>query len=214
MAKKKPDKEIVWKGFDQFRQFLHPIDELKEDPENAVTHSDRNLSIQETSLDGMGQHRLAVMVDDHTVQIGNAMLRDARKLGWTHLAAVHSGDEGAMVKLRSIVDNRASEVGRTWALPQLELDLESFGAGIDLDLCGFGDKDVKKLFREVGGVKRGGSPVPEGAPIRNTVEQRVVIDQAIDLVRTTEDDPEIKEGRCLELIAADYLASCPGRTGE
>ena len=43
-------------------------------------------------------------------------------------------------------------------------------------------------------------------PIRLTKEQREIVDQAIRAVRKINEDSESSEGRCVELIAADFLS--------
>ena len=42
--------------------------------------------------------------------------------------------------------------------------------------------------------------------VRLTKEQRYIFDAACHRLRVAEDDLTISEGRCLELIAADFLA--------
>lgn len=42
--------------------------------------------------------------------------------------------------------------------------------------------------------------------VRVTKEQRYIFDAACHRLRVAEEDLTISEGRCLELIAADYLA--------
>ena len=44
------------------------------------------------------------------------------------------------------------------------------------------------------------------APVRLTNEQRYIFDAACHRLRQDEGAPQMTEGRCLELIAADYLA--------
>jgi hypothetical protein len=44
------------------------------------------------------------------------------------------------------------------------------------------------------------------ASVRLTKEQRYIFDAACHRIRQDEGTPQMSEGRCLELIAADYLA--------
>lgn len=215
MRKKK--EKIIWNGFEQFRQFLVPLDKLKENPENTRKHSDRNIIIMKTSLNDMGQHRLGVTLNDGILQIGNGMLRAAQELGWTHLAVIKSGDEGAIARLRAIVDNRAGEVGSDWDFPHLDMYLECLVPDFDMASFGFDTKDIELLFG------KGDDDVPPdstilspytGKPIKVTADQRTVIDQAIAKVREESEDKTIKEGRCIELISADFIAGSPSNTTE
>lgn len=146
MAKKK--EKIVWKGFEQFRQFLVPLDQLKEDPENAREHSERNIMIIKASLNDMGQHRLGVILGDGTFQIGSGMLRAAQDLGWTHLAVVKSGDEGAIARIRSLTDNRSGdpEIGSEWDFLKLADSLTELDTGeFDLSSIGWTDEELENI---------------------------------------------------------------------
>lgn len=147
MAKKK--EKIVWNGFEQFRQFLVPLDQLKEDPQNARKHSDRNVMVIKTSLNDLGQHRLGIILEDGTFQIGSGMLRAAQDLGWTHLAVVKSGDSGAIARIRALTDNRSgdSEIGSEWDFLKLADDLLELDTGeFDLEKIGWTDEEVKEIM--------------------------------------------------------------------
>ena len=50
------------------------------------------------------------------------------------------------------------------------------------------------------------SDIEMGKPIHVTAAQRSVIEEGCDRVRKSENDPSMKEGRCLELLTADWLA--------
>lgn len=50
------------------------------------------------------------------------------------------------------------------------------------------------------------SDIEMGKPIHVTAAQRSVIEEGCDKVRKGENDPSMKEGRCLELLTADWLA--------
>ena len=53
---------------------------------------------------------------------------------------------------------------------------------------------------------KAGRSNPMGRPVRLTKPQRAIFDQACRLIRHQERDLSIKEGRILELIAADFIA--------
>lgn len=69
----------------------------------------------------------------------------------------------------------------------------------------FPEIDLRHLGN--GGQKSGESDHPHSAfSIQVTQEQREVIDIAIEKVRQMNEDEEINEGRCVELICADFLS--------
>jgi len=218
-------KKIVWDGLDELRPFLVPLEKLKLDPINARKHNDRNLEVIKNSFIQFGQDQILVIENDGTVQKGNARLMVARELGWTHLVAIKSGDEGTKARLRGIVDNRSAEIGSEWNFGQLDLDFEDIVKDFDIKEFGFNPEELKSLFKdEIGSEGSGGEddgdkdeekgPWPYTAkPIKFTAEQRAVVDQAIAQVRRESGDQSMKEGRCLELMAADFLAGNPNNKG-
>ncbi len=204
--------KTVWKGIEAFRQFLVPIDELDYDPENAMDHGERNLEIVRNSMKQLGQHRIAITTDDGNVLIGNGMLTVARELCWTHLAAVPSGDNERFAKLRAVTDNRSSnpDIGSWWNLDELDKALDVLDDAFDMDDFGWkqSERDLVFADRDGGGSDGAGGEGDSGGgkPIRVTAEERIIIDGAIQHVRESESDGEMREGRCIELICADYLS--------
>ena len=67
---------------------LRPISELKQDPDNARAHDERNLAAIRESLSRFGLQKPIVVAPDGTVLAGNGTLAAATSLGWTHIACV------------------------------------------------------------------------------------------------------------------------------
>ena len=165
MAKKNGAK-IVWKGFKQFEQFLMPLNKMKPDKKNVRAHSERNIMIIKTSMNDMGQHRLGVLMDDGTIQIGNGMWKAAKELGWTHLAAVKSGDKGAIAKIRALTDNRSGDpdIGSDWSFAELADLLEELDTGeFDMASIGWNEDEIEDIMTWQGDdppTKEGPLPAP------------------------------------------------------
>lgn len=149
-----PVAKPVWNGLRPLKSLLVPIGDLRPDPENARTHSERNVEIIVNSLRRFGQHRLAVYRAGGIVQVGNAMLEAARRVGWTHLAAIDSGDDAQMAKARALVDNRSGdpEVGSEWDLSRLAAQLQDLQKlGENVDLLGWTASEFADLMPETPG---------------------------------------------------------------
>lgn len=87
-----------------------PIDSLKTLPGNPQEGDE---SAHKAVLEEFGQHRVAVVKADGTILVGNHMVRFAKELGWTHVAAVVVDDDDAKAKARAISDNRVAELSKT-----------------------------------------------------------------------------------------------------
>lgn len=89
---------------------LVPLDEIAEHPDNARVG---DVDFVARSLEEHGQYRPAV-VQKSTGQVcvGNHMLKAARSLGWTHLAAVRQDLTDAQARRLRLADNRAHDRGR------------------------------------------------------------------------------------------------------
>src|SRR5262245_55805464 len=64
------------------------ISTLREDPQNARAHPEKNLEAIKDSLRRFSQQKPIVVARDGTVIAGNGTLAAAKALGWTHLACV------------------------------------------------------------------------------------------------------------------------------
>lgn len=125
------------------------LDDLTLDPKNARTHEDPDLAelAEELKISGQDQ-AILVQKDGMIVRKGNGRVMAARKLGWTHIAAVVVDISEKDGVRRALVDNRIAERSR-WNNENL-LDALDFleGQGVVLDTVGFDDEFMASLLAE------------------------------------------------------------------
>lgn len=107
-----------------------------------------------------------------------------------------------------IADNRLASMA--------ELDYEKVGdllreldaSEVDLDLTCFADWEREPLLNAIWEApeEKSDRDIPQNNSITLTTEQRAVFEQAASRLRDNEDDTEMSDGRCVELICADFLA--------
>lgn len=132
------------------RPLAIPLEGLVVDPANARRHPDRNLESIVTSLQLYGQRKpVVVRKEGMVVEAGNGTVAAARRLGWTHLAAVVVDDDPITATGFSITDNRSAELAE-WdeeALGKLLRELRT--EEIDLEALGWTDDELKVLLQEM-----------------------------------------------------------------
>lgn len=111
-------------------------------------------------------------------------------------------------KAHMIADNRLAAMA--------ELDYEKVGnllreldaSEVDLDITAFADWEREPLLNAIWEApeEKSDRDVPQNNSITLTTEQREVFEQASSRLRDDEDDSEMSDGRCLELICADFLS--------
>jgi len=108
------------------RSLAVPIDSLHLDPANARTGHD--LDKIAASLAQYGQRKPLVVNRQQNMKIeaGNGTWQAAKKLGWSHVAAVIVDDDPATAAAFGIADNRVGELSK-WDPDALEDILESVG---------------------------------------------------------------------------------------
>ncbi len=106
------------------------VDALTPDPENARTHSDRNLAAIAGSLRQFGQRRPLVCYGS-TVIAGNGTLEAAKSLGWTEVAITRVPRDWTFDQARAyaLADNRTGELAEwdTKVLADQLVDLDAIG---------------------------------------------------------------------------------------
>lgn len=126
------------------------ITTLRPEKNNARLHDERNLEAIAESLRRFGQQAPIVTVRRHKRRVvikGNGVLRAARQLGWSHVAAVASRLRGKAVTAYALADNRTGELS-TWDQELLAAqlyDLQSGDDAMDLLSLGFTDEDIALL---------------------------------------------------------------------
>lgn len=135
---------------DGLRPLAVALDRLTPDPANARRHPERNLGAVEASLRVYGQRKpVVVRRQGMVVEAGNGTLEAAKRLGWTHVAALLVDDDPITATGYAIADNRTAELA-VWdeeALSRLlaELDDEE----VDLSALGWSDAELKQLLESV-----------------------------------------------------------------
>lgn len=158
MAKKKSDEGVVCNVVESLRPFLVSVNELTTDPANARTHGDRNLKAIEDSLRRFGQDQLLVVQrQGMVVRKGNGRLEAARRLGWTHVAAVVVDEGNVDATARALADNRASDLAG-WNDAVLGMLLKSIrDDGGNVDELGWNANELRAAIN-----------VAESKPVRET----------------------------------------------
>lgn len=110
------------------------IKSLMLDPENARTHSARNLDIIKNSLERFGQ-RKPVVVWQGTIIAGNGTVQAAKSLGWEKIEVSKAPAEWTFDEARAyaLTDNRSSDLS-DWdpdILKDQLIELDSVGWEVD-----------------------------------------------------------------------------------
>lgn len=138
------------------RPLALPIAQITLDPANARLHPERNLGAIEASLRLYGQRKpIVVRRDGMVVEAGNGTLVAARKLGWTHVAAVVVDDDPITATGYAISDNRTAELAG-WddeVLGRLLKELKT--EDVDLASLGWDDDDLTRLIEGLEGEGEG-----------------------------------------------------------
>lgn len=122
------------------------LDAIELDPDNARSHSSRNLETIKESLAAFGQ-RKPIVLFGNVVIAGNGTVEAARSLGWDKIAATRVPTDWTLqqAKAYAIADNRTSELAE-WDGGQLLETLSSFDADA-LTSTGFSPDDLDALMK-------------------------------------------------------------------
>src|SRR5689334_11477827 len=105
-----------------------PVGGLTPDPRNARSHDERNLDAVVASYRDHGQRKpIVVQLKSDAglamvIRAGNASVLAAKKLGWTHIAAVVVDEPDKAAKKYALRDNRTADLAE-WNLPNLGAEL-------------------------------------------------------------------------------------------
>ncbi len=126
-----------------------PLSRIRSDPANVRTHDARNLDAVAASLARFGQQKPIVIDSSGVIVAGNATAEAARRLGWTHVAAVRTCLKGSERTAYSLADNRTAELAG-WddmALHTLLRDLLAEDAAL-FEATGFREDDLADLLHD------------------------------------------------------------------
>ena len=190
---------------------LVSIESISEDPANARRHPTRNLEALKGSIRRFGQ-RKPIVVDEHNViRAGNGFYRALKELGASKVNIVRMPQGGSEATAFAIADNRSGELSE-WEYEALSEQLRGLrDEGVDLGMLGWEPHEVQPLLEaewkppEKKDLDAAGND-EKGDPIFVTKGQRETIGRAIATVRQQADQPDMSEGRALELLCADWLA--------
>lgn len=194
-------------------QYLaHPVDSLQLDPANANKHNARSLEVIRQSLQRFGQDvPLVVQKQGLIVRKGNGRLQAARLLGWKYIAAIVVDEDDTEAALRAITDNRSAQFSE-WDTEALNKALQGFaGAGIDLEPLGWSPRQIPSPWSPPGASTGQSTEAPRSEPpamakpIKITEDQWLVVYGAVAKLRQEAGDETLSVGRCLELMAAEWL---------
>lgn len=220
-SRKKPAKtgpEQIWNGNPKLVPLLVHVDDVKPNPDNVRMHSKKDVGATATSMGEHGQQwPILVQPEDLMIMAGEGRWLAAKKLGWTHVAALGSDiKDGKERALFSIRDNRTAELSE-WDIPELSQQLQGLNERFDLPATGLWEEYELKPLLEMdltppepgdgsGRSGKGDDGPNMGKPLALTVEQREVVDRAVERVREHEGYDDVSEGRAVELVCGDFLA--------
>jgi hypothetical protein len=131
-----------WEGDDSLRGMLLPLDDLNEAPGNPHRGDVEALA---RSLQRFGQMRPVLVTPDRTVTAGNHVVKAARSLGWTHIAAQEGRFETPEeARAYLLADNRLSELGSFDVHAQISM-IEELAAQDSLTATGYTIDDAEDM---------------------------------------------------------------------
>jgi DNA modification methylase len=179
------------------------LSEIKNDPNNARRHDERNIESIMASLKEFGQRKPIVVTNDKTVIAGNGTVEAARRLGWDTIAvakAPESWDEET-IKAYALADNRTAELA-TWDKETLASQLGDLNlAGWDIQSLGFDLKDMDGIQEtvEVDAPPPPQDPTTKFGQIWTLGKHRLIVGDATN----SEHYNELMEGKLASLVITD-----------
>lgn len=185
-------------GHPPVREFA--LAELAHHPQNPRRHPERSARAVAASVGRFGLVEPLVAWRGLVIA-GNARLDALAASGAGSAIAIDVSawpEERALAFM--VAHNRTAEISR-WDWPALQAEMLEMSEELRA-ASGFSPDEIAPLL-----VARWTDAPFEGAVrVRTTREQSVAVDAAIEAVRESESDAKMSEGRCLELVAADFLA--------
>lgn len=196
-----------------------PIDRPIEYARNARKMTQEAVDKVAASIKEFGWQQCIVVDEDGVVLAGHTRLRAAKKLGLPHVPVkVASGLTDAARKAYRLADNRTATENKTdYELLALELSELKEEYGYDLALTAFDQHEIEPLLAAEWNPSADGDLDDHNREekkekqsdkkfIEIYEEHYEVIMQAIQALRSDEQDQNISQSRALELMAASYLA--------
>lgn len=175
------------------------IAQLTPDPRNARLHDDRNIKSVMASYRDHGQRKPIVVQlksDDGTplvIRAGNGQTEAAKRLGWTHIAAIVIDEPDAKAIAFALRDNRTAELAE-WNLEVLGESMRTLEAdGVNLSDVGWEPYEAAPLM------------AAEWNPPANTGEQFTVPEKRVSLMFESSQWDELKAALNAKPTAAEVL---------
>lgn len=177
-----------------------PIDSIKLHPRNARQHGDRSVNAIAESIKVFGQQRPIIVDRSGLILAGNGTWLAMKKLGEKQIWIRRSELEGMEALAYLLADNRTSELA-SWDFEELAGMVKAMDADLRRAI-GFAAHELAPLLNaDFSGTAGGGLRL---IVVTNDEHQR--IEAAMTTVRDVVGDKKMKDGRSIELIAADFLA--------
>ena len=150
----------------ELRQFAVPLDKLNVDSNNAINHPEKNITAIEKSFTRFGQRiPIVIQTQGNTIRAGNGRYEAAKRLGWTHIAALFVDESEIDAVAFALADNRTGELNE-WDYEALTKQLEFLGVesieGLNsLDIIGFDESDLRQLL-DTGAIESEGYEMVNG----------------------------------------------------
>tara|TARA_B100000927_G_scaffold278034_1_gene260243 strand:- start:9976 stop:10593 length:618 start_codon:yes stop_codon:yes gene_type:complete len=198
--------KVIWSGTRELETSLVKISDLNPDPDNLNFHPEVSYEVLSQVISRFGQHK-PITVHNGTVICGNGVFEACKRLKFTHVAISTFEGTDDEAKALAIADNKTkslsyfnSDVGSIVQDLMPTFSPEELGGwgSLDIDIPDIDldeDDELDELME---------SP-PEQKTVRLTSEQWEVVGSAIQKLREI-NGQAISEGRCIELISADYLS--------
>lgn len=191
---------------------LVPVASLTADPANLRVHGEPSIRAIMASYLRFGQQKPIVIDKNGVTVAGAGQLEAARRLGWTHIAAVRSDLAGVDRVGYAIADNRSAELSE-WDERSL---VETLGAMSpeDLDATGFTAQDLAELLDGGREVKEDAAPDRQQAATSRTGDTWHLGEHRLRCGDSTdkEDVHQLLAGHKADLVATDppYLVDYTG----
>ncbi|WP_315705034.1 MULTISPECIES: ParB/Srx family N-terminal domain-containing protein [unclassified Bradyrhizobium] len=133
-----------------------PIEQLKPYARNSRTHSPAQVAAIAKSIEQFGFTNPVLAAEDGTIIAGHGRVMAAQSLGIKTVPVIVASDWSEQERRAYVIADNKIALDAGWDEELLKLELgELAGAGVDLDLTGFSEADLNKLFGtvedEVGG---------------------------------------------------------------
>jgi DNA modification methylase len=143
------------------------ISDLQLDPQNARTHSQKNLDAIKASLTKFGQRKPIVITGEGLILAGNGTLEAAKSLGWDHIDVTVTPVDWDLNTARAyaLADNRTAELAEWDENVLAKQLLELIDVDFDIEALGFELPEPEI------------QPEPDDAPSIEEVEHRTKLGQ-------------------------------------